>query len=452
MKPERSLLALLVFSTTVFAACRSHTGLIQHYNSLRPAMLSDRWAEAAQGMENAKNEVYVADDRVMFNLNLGTLYHYAGDYARSQQLLVQAEEEMRKLWTESISGEAVKMLVNEASGPYSGADYEQVLVYFYTALNNVEMGNPQDALIEARRADEWVKRNAIAFERKGAPGTLYKSDAFMLWLIGLFYEMEGSHNDAYLAYKASLASYQAGYRELFGLGAPAYLAEDIYRSGQLAGLGGALPKGATGQTLEHARAGMGEVILFHAAGEAPQKHEEYTQHTAPDGYVLSIALPKLVQQPFQLLQAEASVNNQVFRTMPAEPITTIAYKNYLHRQPTLLARAIARATVKYLATKAASAAAESASSNSKDSTGEVVGSLVALIGNVASAASENADLRSWTTLPALINVTRFWLPPGQYTINVKFVHRSGMLSNTVKTFTVDLAQGQRKILSVRSVQ
>src|SRR5207244_3741794 len=95
----------------------------------------------------------------------------------------------------------------------------------------------------------------------------------------------------------------------------------------------------------------------------------------------------------------------------------ICLKNFDHRLPAIKLRAIARATVKYAATKIAEKAAGGSN--------KLAGALVGIAGNVASAASEVADTRSWTTLPANVTVGRLWLPAGTHKVHVSFHTASG---------------------------
>jgi hypothetical protein len=128
--------------------------------------------------------------------------------------------------------------------------------------------------------------------------------------------------------------------------------------------------------------------------------------------------------------------------MTAEPITTIALKNFEHRLPGIQARAIARAVIKYAVTKGAEAAAGGSNSTA--------GALVGLAGNVASAVSEAADLRAWTTLPGSIEVARLWVTPGQHEVDIRFFSASGSPVGAPRKVSVDLKPGERKIVSVRT--
>jgi uncharacterized protein len=439
--------ALCAFAVLGTAAC-SQAGLHKHYTEMRPAMVRGDWETAAAQMEKAKESPYGEKDRVMYWLNLGTVLHYANKPDASNEHLVKAEAAMQELWTESVSAEASKVLLNETVQSYPGEDFEKVLVYVYTSLNNVKLGKVQDAIVEARRADELLKKMLVHFEKEGEVGSVYKQDAFVLWLIGLYYELEGGTglSDSLILYKAAYEAYQTDYAGQFGSPAPSYLGEDIVRVATLQGVTDEAQKfqqstGATGETVQKL-AEMGEVIVIHGNGESPSKRELRFDGVMPDGYVMSIAVPEFVTIQPRVAYCEISANGVTAKSELAEPINEIVLKNFELRLPAIKTRAIARAVVKYAASKGAQAAAGGDSA---------AGQLIGLAANVAAVVSEAADLRSWTTLPHSFRVARMWLPPGQHNVDVSFNEASGVPVGQKVTIPVTVEAGKRQIISVRSV-
>ncbi len=427
------------------AAC-SNAGLVAHYQTLRPAMVRGDWPTASAQMEKAKENPYGEKDRVMYWLNLGTALHYAQAYDQSQANLVKAEEAMQDLWTKSISAEASKLFVNETAQSYPGEDFEQILVYLYTALNQAQAGKLQDALVEARRADEKLKKMLVVFDKEGGLGTVYKQDAFMLWMIGLLYELEGSYNDAFITYRAAQQAYDKEYRGSFGAPAPSFLAEDLLRTATLAGMAqdaaDARAAGALGDTAAMLKT-HGELIVVHGNGEAPSKRELFFDGRMPDGYVMRIAIPQFVYTAPRTAYADVSVDGVSARTELAEPVAPIVLKNFELRLPGIKARALARAITKYATTQVAKAAG----GGDKSTAGAILG----LIGNIAAAVTEAADLRSWCMLPSEFRVARLWLPPGTHAVQVEYRDASGRSVGAPQTINVELSAGQRRLVSVRSV-
>ncbi|MCB9655487.1 MAG: hypothetical protein H6729_15305 [Deltaproteobacteria bacterium] len=447
-------LALVASTALVGAgACRHQADLRLQYQEMRPNIVKGDWTTAAAQLEKSKDTVYGEKDRVMYWLNMGTVLHHAGDFEASNQNLVKAEEAIQELWTKSITAEASKLVVSETLQSYPGEDYEKILLYYYTALNQLFLGKPQDALVEARRADEFLKKMLIEYDKEGGVGSLYRQDAFVLWLVGVLYEMEGSYNDAFLSYRDAYKSYESEYAGQFGIPVPVYLAEDVVRTAALSGLRDEANEwqkktGAAGDSLEHLKNQDAELIIIHESGEAPFKRELFFDGQMPDGYVMRMALPEFVAQQHGIAYAQASAEGVTARSVIAEPVTNIALKNFAHQLPALQARAIARAIVKYVATKGAEAAVSGGSNASSGR--KVAGALVGLFGNIAAAASEAADLRAWTLLPADIGVLRMWLPAGQHEVELTYHADSGAQLGRTDRVAVDLRPGMRKIVSVRT--
>ena len=440
------------------SAC-SHAGLRKHYNKMRPNMMQGKWDVTVQQMTKAKEKVYDKEDRIMYWLNLATLEHYAGQSKPSQAHFVKAEEAMQDLWTKSISAEASKYIAGETMQSYPGEDHEKVLVYLYTSLNNAMQGNFQDAQVEARRADQLLQKMKVHYETKGCPKkvdpkkckTVYTQDAFMLWLVGLYREIEGgdSIQDALIFYKDAYDAYVNQYSKHFGTRPPSFLGEDIVRVAKALGRDDVVQEygsksGATGETLAK-MADMGEVIVIHGNGESPFKQEMKFRARMPDGYMMSMAIPRFQKINHKIDHAKLTVGNASAKTELAEPVTKIVLTNFKYRLPAIKGRAIARTITKYVATKVASAAAKKAG-------GGAMGALVGLAGNVAGAATESADLRSWTVLPANFGVGRLWIPAGDHQLQVSYHTRSGAKIGRSDKIKVSVRPGQRVILSLRSMR
>ena len=453
-------IAFLALSLLGATAC-SHAGLRKHYKKMRPNMIKGNWDVTVKQMNAAKTKIYGEKDRIMFWLNLGTLQHYAGQTKPSLANFVRAEKAMQDLWTTSVSAEASKFIANETAQSYPGEDHEKVLVYLYTSLSHAMQGYLQDAQVEARAADGLLQKMKIYYEKEGCPkgvdpskcGTVYTQDAFMLWLVGLYREIEGDNEslqDALSLYIDAYRVYMNQYAGNFGTRPPSFLPEDIVRVAQLLGRTDVVSEfsgqpGATGQTIENVKNGMGEVVIFHGNGESPFKKELKFKSRMPDGFMNVMAVPSFQAVRHRIAYAKVSSGESYAQTELAEPVTAIALKNFEYRLPAIKARAVARAIIKYAATKGAQAVAKKAG-------GGALGMLVGLAGNIASAATEAADLRSWTTLPANFGVGRLWLPAGDHALTVSYHTSTGARIGRADKINVTVGAGKRAIISVRSLR
>ncbi len=80
-----------------------------------------------------------------------------------------------------------------------------------------------------------------------------------------------------------------------------------------------------------------------------------------------------------------------------------------------------------------------------------VGLIVSLLTKGWAVASEEADKRSWQTLPDEIHIARAWVDPGQYAASVQLVGR-GNNPATESRRALTLAPGQTTVMIQRVIQ
>jgi hypothetical protein len=198
---------------------------------------------------------------------------------------------------------------------------------------------------------------------------------------------------------------------------------------------------------------MAEVYFIHYNGKGPEKIEESWVAPMPDGYMLKVAYPKFQLRHYSvaygeiLLQDQEAGNRYSERTELMEDIDSIARMSLKNRLGRIKAKAIARATAKYLAT----AAGAKAVADNNSTYGAALSILVKTAGNIASAMSEQADTRHWRFLPAQIRVGRILLPPGMYSGQIEFVDENGntLYSRDIRTFKIKA--GQKHFVSYRTL-
>jgi hypothetical protein len=275
--------------------------------------------------------------------------------------------------------------------------------------------------VEARKVDH--KLNVI--NDRYAKKNVYKEDAFARYLSGILYEGRGELNDAFIAYRKTYDTYRV-YQEHYGTPIPPTLPADLLRVTEALGL-----------TDEHAHyrelfpsttwigqrefRTLAEVIVVSYDGLAPIKVNEFVDTPIPDGsggvYILRVTFPKFVLRPTGLSGAEVRVVGEagVAGSQPTflvEDITAIAQKDLADRIGRISAKTIARAAAKYAVTRAAEHGVN-------QSRGDGSGAIVGLLGNIYGLASEQADTRSWRTLPGVIRMARVLVPPGRYTVEIE---------------------------------
>ena len=374
-------------------------------------------------------------DRALYLLNKGMVLRMKRDFAASNQALEAAKNEMERLYAASVTENTLSFLVNDATVSYSGDDYEQVLVHLYLALNYLELGQPQEARVEALQVD--VKLREIG---EKIPDSRFTEDALSRYLTGLIYEGAGEWSDAMIAYRKAYQAYKK-YQSAYGTAMPPMLKQDLLRLSQRLGLSEELAQyqqefGLSAPApASEASTTDGELIFVFNNGLAPIKRERATGIWAPPtGTVIvagssrprpngppvlvNIALPFYLSHPSPVFGARVSVAGKQASTQLMENIDAIARASLEARMPAITARSVARAIAKGAVQKAV----DRAGANSRDSDIAAIGSILV---RVASVATERADTRSWLTLPANVQLARLALPAGSHTIRVELLGAGG---------------------------
>jgi len=401
-------------------------------------------------------------NRLLYYFEKGLLLHYQGEYETSNQVFAQAERLIDQLYTKSVSREIASLLTNDAIRAYSGEEFERALIHYYRALNYQYLGQPQEALVECRKANLRLEDFAAKAEYK----LTYKNDAFIQYMTGLFFEAEGELNDAYISYKDADKGYRA-YAEAFGIQPPKMLGSDLARLSFKLGYraeGIAYSERYGLKLGDWASSQDGEVIFFVEHGFIARKyqqeinlpilesdpngnvwvaseravyryrHQPYAHHRAKVKYWLRVALPEYREQPSKVRQVRLRGGGRHADGALVENLDAIAQKNFRDKEGTILLRTVARSLAKYVATQKA------------EDESELLGFLVNLFG----AATEAADTRSWLALPSQIRMVRFSLPPGTVDLELEFLNERGAILEVKEFPGVEVQVGKPVFLSYRS--
>ena len=397
-----------------FVACGSSSAF---YSGVENDVASGRYASAIEQVR-ANRRAYGDKSTVLYKLDMGLLYHYAGIPDSSNLYLFAAEKEIGELYTKSISLAAASMLLNDNVLPYDGEDFERVLVNVFLALNYAQKGEPDDALVEARKVDEKLREYARQYDGKNK----YQEDAFIRYVSGVLYESRGEINDAFIAYRKAFETYQV-YAKEYGTPAPSFLLDDLVRTATLMSFDddAAAYREMGGKPFTPGRDTSGTVIVLAYCGRGPVKQEVRPSVSIPDDrgvvHTFQVALPKFVARhqsgmrySVDARQAEAGTA-QTRMTEVAEDVTAIASRTLEERLSLIYLKSGGRALLKFLA-------AEKGKSEIAKGDNKLANFLGSLAVDLTVAATEQADVRTWRTLPAEFQIARLDIAPGEYTVRV----------------------------------
>lgn len=431
---------LAVFAAALTAACGGPSMTVR--KNLDQYVAAEDYDHATAYLEQVKHEQYGPRNAVLYYLDAGTLLQHAGRFQDSDAAFDKAEQRMDELYTTSVSKAAATFLINDNMQDYSGEAFEHALVNIFRALNYAFLGRTDEALVEARKVEVFLDE----VTRRRGNRSVYKDDAFARYLDSLLYEDAGQADDARISREAADKAY-GWYAAKYGTRAPQF---------------------------DAAGAGDGEVVFIHYNGIGPRKVSKTLQVLWKDGVAavrqmkaetqdqqtqqqiknalaagaagnsITVAYPEFVQDPFVITASDVQSEDRTSPTFLVEPISAIAVKDLQDRWLAVRARAVARATIKFMLARAAEKKAQTE--------GDYAAAITKRIANAAEAATEVADTRSWTTVPAQIRMARLAVAPGTHDLTVRFKDSKGAVVKSHVFKNVVVKRGKRTYLAYRTAQ
>ncbi|MCX7715960.1 MAG: hypothetical protein N2Z73_00920 [Endomicrobia bacterium] len=465
------------FILILFFGCATQ---FTYYSTIKSFISSGQYDNAISLMDENKFKEYGEKNELLYWLDKGIVLHYAGKYEESIFAFEKAEKLAEELYTKSISEEAATFLTSDNARSYAGEDFERIFINIFLSLNYLLLNRYENALVEARKVDHKLKTLQVNYAGKN----VYKEDAFMRYLTGLLYESQNELNDAFVSYRKSIKEFTEN-NKIYPFGVPQDL---LYRSLKLAKrlyMKEEFKEIATKFNLNLDYENFvydknnGELIILHYNGFAPYKIDHYIEVTFGEGwtYVGSIqvagdaekdlqkarriargiasteqflvAFPKFVPSPSNIKYGVINIYDEKMmkvcslNTYTVEDIETIAIKNLEDRISLVKAKTIARAAVKYALSRAVS---QKLTENSD----ELSKWLVKKVFQTAATATEQADKRSWRTLPKEINFATAELKPGRYRIECLFYDKENNFVQKKVYENITINSGKKTFITVRT--
>ena len=406
-------------------------------------------------------------DKLCYMMELGMISHAKGDFKKSIKDFERVFAEFRYhdekavVSATDISSQTGSLLINEKSNPYKGAAYERIMAHVVQTLNYLFTGDLEGAFVENRatlealdvlekRYEEELEAAEEAARKKGVSSKGVQSkvqghyrdlravgdriaslyhNPFAYYLSSVIFDLEGEPNDAYIDLKRAHALWPDSRTIQQDLCRFARLSgfEDDYREWmERFGFTG-LPGGP----------GSGEVIVIFEDGFIPPKEQVKIGLPIPRVGVVELAFPtytRAAMSPRGSATLYDGSGHLLGGTEMIVDIEAMAVRDLLDQVSVLVLKQAIRATIKGVTTHQAM---------------KEGGPLAGLAANVFTAVTEQADLRSWLTLPANIQVAKLYLDPGRHAL--KLVVRHGRGGRTERVVDLDVRASGKRFINVRSL-
>jgi hypothetical protein len=386
------------------------------------------------------------NDGLLYAQEAGRVAQITGNFAASKgyyhsaMLAYQAFDDKAKLSLSNAGANASSLVLNDNSIPYRGPGFERIMLHQYQALNYLFSGDAQGALVEVRRSNELQASEQKRYEKSqksvqsmangaidaevnrlsSAAGTVTSSflNAYSYYTTGLLHELLGEPNDAFIDYRKAAQ---------ISPNNPS-LQQDLVRLAKQLGMEDYEDYRRRWGDVSEPKASDGQVIFMVERGFVPEKQSITIPFRLHDNWQtasMATYMPGGLTLPASAIRGLPSP----LLASPIANIDALAINALKEDLPAALVRQALRVYTK-------SEMARKVSSDSKRRQNELdAASIVMQIFNVV---SEQADRRSWLTLPSQAQIARQYVPAGSYTVSV----------NTQDSAKIDVQAGKTTLIWV----
>jgi len=365
---------------------------------------------------------------------------------------LEEEREKAKIQISKGLKQVGAVISNDNAIRYEIPAYEQSMMHSYQALNYLNLGDLEGALVEIRRANlvqaQALKDNQssideaeLDFNRNALDSALQNAypsmdlmtgdlkngfqNAYTFYLSGILYEAAGQVNDAYIDYKKALEIYPDNHylqQDVLRLATKLVMVDDLEHFSQL-----------FGPLKDKAVEVVGEVVLLIEQGMVNVK-DDLSVHLPifyfyDDARYFSFSLPVYRDDVYGYKEAILTFDQTEYRGAEIVKLQSLASKNLSDKLPAMVARQAVRVIAKEQLRK-------QMSKNGGD-----IGNILANLYNIA---SEQADTRSWLTLPNNMQIVRLTLPVGKHEMSLSVAGQS-------QTIDIDVNKNRLTLVNVSAV-
>lgn len=398
----------------ILTSCASH-GIFQNYPSYIQPLKHDITSKTTLNKSNDYQDALDSADIILYAQELGRAAQIQGNFEQSITYYRQAIKTYDDgdyeayISASGIAETSSSLLINDKTRGYRGTGFERMMLHQYQALNYLMLNQLDKALIETRRVNELQKierrrlddynkvdsdlDNGIVLEAtnklKRKHSTLQNSlmNSYNYYTTGLIHELSGKPNDAYIDFRkaARLNPEQS------------YLHQDLTRLSKKL----RMPqyeqfKKQWGEP-RHATKNEGQLIVLYEKDFIAKK-KAITLPLWILGDLQQISLPAYSED--KKLPYKHQFSQATFLP-PCESVADmdqLAISALEEQYPGIITRQVARYYSKHQMNKLA---------------GDGALGLAVQVFNII---SEQADLRSWLTLPKQAFIGRSYLKEGEYFI------------------------------------
>lgn len=327
-------------------------------------------------------------DRLLLLMDRGAIAFTAGELDVAVSALLEAADLVERWDLLRVSEQATTLLTSDRASRYRGEYSERLWIHTYLMMAFLQLGDAEAAAVEARRALQVMEPHE----------SVLRFDWFTRALMALSFEAAGAYDSAQVEYRKLLAD-------------PDYA-------------------GQWDRVTERVRTGQagGELVLFVQSGDI--------DHKQPGDIAVDLNLR--IAFPFYAVSSTSTPSFSV--SANADPVD---FDQISTDTVQINARSLSDRGARLAAKQATRLVAKNVLAEAAFKENEALGHLVQLVAFL----TEQADTRSWETLPAGLTLIRVPLEPGTYDVTLQS-RRAGVEYETVLE-AVSILPGGLQFAAVR---
>lgn len=335
-------------------------------------------------------------NQILFLLLKGSLLQYSKEYEKSNEYYLKAAKEWDNQIDISITDSSKSILINDYFQKYWGEYHEKIYSHLFSGLNFMMLNNIEASLVEIKKAFKINNDNSL-------------NSKFLNFMYALSSDILQEKNDAVIEYNELLNN---NFNDEFVI-------KRLYYNSLLLGNYDTVHqlKEKYSELLANKNSEEKYLILFLFSGRGPRKAETFI---IIDN--VKVSIPKYTSFKNQVSKANIILSNDTGfnitkSTEILDNVNNIAVDSLDKRLKSMLAKEAFRSYLKHQMMKKV----ENENKNN----------LLSNLFSLAITATEMADLRCWSTLPAYISVAAFAIPTSvtdSMNVDVTYLDENNVMS------------------------
>ena len=421
--PRSTIISILMCLT--LSGCAFNSIFISYPSQIAPYKQQLNSPTANVNLDAIAKEI-TSNDGLLYAQESGRMAQINGQFDKSKTYYEQAIaaykafDDQAKVSVSDMGAKASSLLLNDNAIPYRGPGYERIMLHQYQALNYLFAADAQGAMVEVRRSNELQASEQARYQKSQksvqamangtidaevnklgkSAGTVTSSflNAYSYYTTGLLYELLGQPNDAFIDYRKAAQISPNNH----------YLQQDLVRLAKQLSMPQYDEFKRRWGDAQLAKAGQGQVVMLIERGFVPEKQSLTVPFTI-DGNWQTISLATYQSSGRQAAPATVQGLGTVLKAQPIANIDALAINALKEDLPAALVRQALRVYAK-------AEMAQSVRSDSKRRNDQIDAGAIAM--QIFNVITEQADRRSWLTLPQQAQIARQYVDQGQYDISL----------------------------------